>query len=138
MKKLLIDAGLGFVRAFVPNLVIWAPGILAAPNLNEMYLVGVAALASSFSAGLKVLKEFVPLFTTAGFLPQPWAAWVDAFLIGGLGALLVGVINWLNSPDLSLTTAVVVGILVGAGTAAFRALEGTLTKGETPSPDRGY
>jgi len=138
MKKLLIDAGLGFVRAFVPNLVVWAPGILSAPNLNEMYLVGVAALASSFSAGLKVLKEFVPGFTTAGFLPQPWAAWVDAFLIGGIGAFIASVVAWLDAPNLDFSRAAVVAILVAAGTAAFRALEGTLTKNEQPAPDKGF
>lgn len=137
MKKLLISAGLGFVRAFVPNLVVWAPGILQAPNLDAMYLVGVAALASSISAGLKAVRDFIPLFSTAGFLPQPWAAWVDAFIIGGVGALVAGVIAWLDAPDLDLTRAALVGILVGAGVAAFRALEGTFTKGESPAPDKG-
>src|SRR5687768_14936053 len=117
MKQLLINAGLGFLRAFGANLVVWAPGILQAPNLNEMYLVGVAALASSVSAGLKVAREYIPGFTSASFLPQPVAAYVDAFVIGGLGAFTVGVIDYLDSPDLALTRAVVVGILVGAGTA---------------------
>lgn len=137
MKRVLASAGRAFLAAFGVTIVVYAPGVLQAPDLNQMYLLGVAALGASVSAGLKAIKEFVPQLSFSAFLPQPWAAWVDAFVIGGLGALVVGVTAWLDAPDLELTRAALVAILVGAGTAAFRALEGLLTKGEQPAQNKG-
>lgn len=137
MKRVLASAGRAFLAAFGVTIVVYAPGVLQAPDLNQMYLLGVAALGASVSAGLKAIKEFVPQLSFSAFLPQPWAAWVDAFVIGGLGALVVAVTAWLDAPDLELTRAALVAILVGAGTAAFRALEGLLTKGEQPAQNKG-
>lgn len=137
MKTVLANAGRAFLRAFGANIVVLAPGVLAAPNFNQMYLLGVSALASSASAGLRAVQSFVPQLSFSTVLPQPWAAWVDAFTIGGLGAFVVLLADWLGAPSIDTSKAAITAILVGALTAGFRALEGTFTKGESPAPDKG-
>lgn len=137
MKTVLANAGRTLLRTFVSNIIVYAPGILQAPNLNEMYLLGVAGLASSLSAALRAVQSFVPQLSWSGIVPQPWAAWADAFTIGAVGTFVVAVADWLSSPDLSVTRALVTGLLTGALAAGFRALEGLGTKGEEPAPDKG-
>jgi hypothetical protein len=50
---------------------------------------------------------------------------------------LTSVIAILNAPDLSTSKAAITAALVGALAAAFRALEGLGTKGESPAPTKG-
>jgi hypothetical protein len=137
MKALLEQAGREFLKAFGVSVVVLAPGVLQAPNLDQSFLLGVAALFASFSAGLKVLQGFVPRLSVSEFVKQPYAAWSDAFLRGGLAALFVSLVGILDSPDLSNWKAAATAALVGAVAAGFRALEGALTKGETPFVDAG-
>lgn len=138
MKALLAAAGREFLKAFGASLVVLMPGVLSAPDLNQAYALGVAALFASVAAGVRAVQVFVPQLSFAGLLPQPVAAWVDAFVRGFLGAFLVSVVGVLNAPDLNTARALVVAALVGAGVAAFRALEGLLTSGETPRPQSGF
>ena len=137
MKNVLAQAGREFLRAFGAALIILAPGVLAAPNLNQMFLLGVAALASAIAAGLKAVQAFVPQLSFAGLVRQPIAAWLDAFVRAFIGAFLVFVIGMLSAPELVWDKAAVIAALVGALSAGFRALEGLLTSGESPNPDRG-
>ena len=74
MKELLATAGREFLRAFGASLLILAPGVLAAPNYDQMFLLGVGALAASIAAGLKAVQELVPLLSFAGLVGQPIAA----------------------------------------------------------------
>lgn len=140
MKALLAAAGRTFLKAFGASVVVLAPGVLSAPDLNQAYALGVAALFASVAAGVRAIQVFVPQLSFVGLLPDSAkvvAAWVDAFVRGFLGAFLVSVIGVLNAPDLSTAKALGTAALVGALVAAFRALEGLLTKGESPSPDTG-
>lgn len=137
MKNVLAQAGREFLRAFGAALIILAPGVLAAPNLDQMFLLGVAALASAVAAGLKAVQAFVPQLSFAGLVRQPIAAWLDAFVRAALGAFLVFVVGMLSAPELVWDKAAVVAALVGALSAGFRALEGLLTKGEDPAPQSG-
>jgi hypothetical protein len=139
VKSVLSGAGRAFLAAFGASLLVFLPGILAAPNLDEMYAVGVSALLASFAAGIKVLQEFVPFLTWGSLLPQPWAAWADAFTRGFLSYLIVTVPGILNAPDLSLDSAkaLIGALLVGGITAGLRAGEGLTTKGEYPATVRG-
>ena len=137
MKKLLALAGREFLKAFGASLVVLAPGVLAAPNLDAAFGLGVAALFASVAAGIRAVQVFVPQLSFAGLLPQPVAAWVDAFVRGGLGAFLISVIGVLNAPDLATGRSLLVAALVGALTAGFRALEGLLTPSESPAPGSG-
>jgi hypothetical protein len=102
-----------------------------------MFLLGVAALASAIAAGLKAVQAFVPQLSFAGLVRQPIAAWLDAFVRAFIGAFLVFVIGMLSAPELVWDKAAVIAALVGALSAGFRALEGLLTSGESPRPDRG-
>lgn len=140
MKSVLAAAGRTFLKAFGASLVILAPGVLAAPDLNQAYALGVAALFASVAAGVRAIQVFVPQLSVVGLLPANLVvlgAWVDAFIRGFLGAFLVSVVGVLNAPDLATGKALVVAALVGALTAAFRALEGLLTEGEAPNRNAG-
>ena len=67
MESLLSAAGRAFLRAFVAALVVFAAGILAAPNLNRLVVLGVAALVGAFNAGVRALQGAA----TAGEHPAP-------------------------------------------------------------------
>lgn len=138
MKNLLALAGREFLKAFGASVVVLAPGVLSAPNLDQAYALGVAAMFASVAAGVRSIQVFVPQLSFSTLLPQPWAAWVDAFVRGGLGAFLVLFVDVLNAPDLTTGRSLLVAALVGAGTAGFRALEGLLTSGESPKPASGF
>ncbi len=107
---------------------------MAAPNLNEAYALGVAALFASLAAGVKVLQEFVPQLRFGSYIAQPYGAWLDAFVQAGLGAFLVSFVGVLNAPDLATAKALVTGAVVGALMAGFRAVQGLVTPGEFPNP----
>lgn len=132
MKKLLQEAGREFLKAFGASLVVLLPGVLVATNLDQAYALGVAALFASGAAGLKAIQVLVPSLTFAGLVRQPVAAWLDAFTRTALSAFVVSVVSFLNEPQYDNWKALLVGALTGAFAAGFRALEGLLTKGETP------
>ena len=137
MKTLLEKAGLSALRAFIGSIIIFAPGVLAAPDLSQAYLLGVAALVASIAAALKALQVFAPQISFASILPQPTAAWVDSFTRAFVGTLLTLSIGILNAPDFHIGKAAIVAVLVGAVTAGIRALQGLFTKGEAPAPGTG-
>lgn len=138
MTNLLEKAGASFLRAFGAALLVLAPGILSAPDLNGAKALAVAALFAAFAAGFKALQVFIPALTFAQFIPQPFAAWVDSFARAFLGAFIVSIIGFFVAPDLATWKAVLTAALVGALAAAFRAVQGTVTKGETPAPSSGF
>jgi hypothetical protein len=140
MLHLLSEAGRSFLRAFAGSLVVLLPGILAAPNLNQMYAFGVAALIASVVAGLKAIQVFVPQLSFKSLLPARVSAYgnvIDSFVRAFLGTFIVLFIGVLNAPDLNTMKALIVAVLVGAVTAGFRAVQGLLTKGDVPNPETG-
>ena len=132
MKTLLEVAGREFLKAFGAAIIILAPGVLQAPDLNQAVALGVASLFGALAAGLKAVQGYVPKLTFASLLSQPFAAWVDAFTRGFLAAGITSAIGILFAPDLSTWKAAATAALVGAVVAGFRALEGVMTKGEAP------
>lgn len=132
MKELLSAAGRAFLRAFGASVIVYAAGVLAAPNLDRAYALGVAALVASLAAGLRALQAYVPQLTLTHYLGVPFGPWADSFLHGFLGSLLVTWIAILGAPDLSLSRSVAVAAVVGALAAGIRALQGALTAGEAP------
>lgn len=137
MTNLLEKAGASFLRAFGAALIVLAPGILSAPDLNGAKALAVAALFAALAAGFKALQVFIPGLTFAKFIPQPFAAWVDSFARAFLGAFIASVIGLFVAPDLATLKAAITAALIGALAAAFRALQGTTTKGESPAPASG-
>jgi hypothetical protein len=137
MTQLLERAGASFLRAFGAALIVLFPGVLAAPDLNGAKALAVAALFGSLTAGLRALQEFIPSLTFAQFVPQPYAAWVDSFVRGFLGAFITTIIGLFVAPDLNTMRAAVTAALVGALTAGLRALQGAITRGESPAPSTG-
>lgn len=48
-----------FVQAFLATLLILAPGILNAPNMDEAKALGLAALVAAIAAGLSAIKNIL-------------------------------------------------------------------------------
>lgn len=137
MHTLFSNVGRSFFRAWVAAILILAPGVLYAPNLNRAVALGIAAVVASIAAGAKAIQVFVPQLTFASLLGQPYAAWLDSFTRAFLGAFITSLIGILNMPDLSTWKSLAVAATVGALAAGLRAIEGVLTPGETPRPQSG-
>lgn len=133
-KELLSSAGRAFIGAFSVAALTLSTGILAAPNLDQAFALGVAALIASVAAGVKVLQEFVPQLRFGSYIAQPFGAYLDAFLQAAVGAFLVLLVGVLNAPDLATAKSLIVAAIVGALMAGFRALQGLATPGEAPNP----
>lgn len=134
MTVVLERAGAAFLRAFGAAILVYATGVLAAPDLNAALTLGAAALAASFAAGLRAIQVFVPAISTKGVLGDTPGAWVDSFLRAFLAVLITAATGWLAAPDLTTWKAVATGAIVGAVAAGIRALQGLLTAGEQPAP----
>lgn len=137
MTQLLERAGASFLRAFGAALVLLLPGVLAAPNLDKAYALGVAAFVASLAAGFRALQEWVPQLTFKRLFGAVIGAYADSFARAGLGAFLTLITGALQAPDLATGRALATAALVGALAAGFRALQGLSTKGEYPAPQLG-
>jgi len=141
MTHLLEKAGASFLRAFGAAIIVLAPGIWLAPDLNAAKALAISALFAGLTAGFKALQVFVPSLTFASILPQPYAAFADSFTRAFLGAFILSVIDITShlgvAFQLGTLKALVTAALTGAIAAGFRALQGASTKGETPAPDKG-
>lgn len=137
MKILLEKAALSFVRAFGASALVLSLGVLSAPNLNQAYGLGVAALIASIAAGVKAIQVLVPGISFASFISQPLAAWVDSFSRAFIGTFLVAMIGILNAPDLSTSRSLLTAAIVGAVAAGLRAIQGLATTGEEPAKEVG-
>lgn len=137
MEKLLFAVGTSFLRAFGAALLTYALGILAAPNLHVGVALSVAALLASIAAGLRAIQVFVPAISFGRFVPQPFGGWLDSFTRAGVSAFIVSATGWLLAPDLANWRSVGVAAVVGALAAGFRAVQGTVTPGESPRPATG-
>lgn len=125
-------AGFVFVTALL--------GILNTPDfsLERVKSLGLVFLVAVAAAVINFVAQVFPFFSFATYgVPQPYAAWLDAFAQAFVGSLVVTLPGALDAPDFKTATALVVSALIGALTAAVRALEGVLTPGETPNPGFG-
>lgn len=137
MHTLFSAVARSFLRAFIGALIVYAYGILAAPHVGDLRLLGVAALLGSIAAGLRAIQVYVPQLTISHWLGQPFGTWADSFLRAFIGSLLITLPGALGAPNLHTVTALVVAAIVGAFTAGVRALQGMLTPGEHPAPSAG-
>lgn len=137
MRKLLEKAGLSFLRAFGSSLIVYAPGILSAPDLAHAGLVAAAAIVASLAAGFRALQEFVPLLSFATYIPGALGGYVDSFARAFLASLIASFASINAVPDLGTAKNIAVAALIGAVAAGLKVLQGTLTKGESPAPASG-
>jgi hypothetical protein len=137
VSALLAAAGRAFLRAFIGSFVTLLLGVLAAPNLDQAYGVGVAALIASVAAGIRAIQEFVPQLSLSGWIPNVYASWADAFLRAFVGSLVVTLPGVLDAPDFSTGKALAVAAVIGALTTAVRVIQGLLTPTETPVTGAG-
>ena len=137
MNKLLFAAMTAFGRAFLITFLLAATGILSAPNQSAAVALSLAALVGSIVAGFRAVQVFIPQLSFASVLPQPFAAWVDAFVRGFLASFITLLSGWLAAPDWSNSKAALTGVVIGALSVGVRALQGLLTTGESPLPTVG-
>lgn len=138
-KELLAAVARRFVFVFLSGLIVAGPGIANAPDLDKAILLGTVAVISAASAAFKAVQELWPT-ASVGYLlglPQPYAAWVDAFTQAVAGTMVATIPTILDHfvstgvPDFSGWDSLVTAALIGALTAGFRAVEALLTPGET-------
>lgn len=145
MKTLIQEAGASFLRAFLAAMVVLVPGILAAPNVHEGTAMAWAASASALIAGLRAIQVFVPKLSvgylitqTVGLANKQWEELEDSFVRAFLGTFIAMIGGVLAAPDFGTAKSLGIAAVVGAFTAAFRALEGIFTPGEVPSLKQGF
>lgn len=134
MHKFLFAVWTSFGRAFAITFLSFAVGILGATNTSAAVALSIAALAASIAAGLRAVQVFIPALSFASIIPQPWAAYVDAFARQFLGAFIPAVTGWLLAPEWGAWHAAVLGALTGAAVAGVRAIQGLASPGELPNP----
>jgi len=137
MTKLLYAASTAFLRAFGITFLMAATGIAAAPNVAAAQALSIAALIASIAGGLRAIQVFIPQLSFATFVPQPFAAWLDAFVRAFLAAFVTAVLGLLAMPELPHDRSVWFAAITGALVAGLRALQGLVTPGEDPAPDTG-
>lgn len=137
MSDLFATIGRTFLKTFVSSIIVFAPGVLAAPNLSEATALAVAAIVASVSAGLKTIQVYVPQLSVSHWLMPPLGDWADSFVHGFLASLIVTLIGLLSSPELGVSRSIIVAALVGAVNAGARAVQGALTVGEHPGKSYG-
>lgn len=118
MTNLFEKAGASFIRAFVVSALFLSTDILNALNGNDesAVAIGIAALYASLAAGLRAIQVFVPGITTGN-------KYADSFLRAAVAVAVASTIGVLTAPNVSITVAVVQGVLIGAGTAGLRAVQ---------------
>ena len=137
MNKLLFAAMTAFGRAFLVTFLFAVTGILSATNQETAVALSWAALVASIVAGLRAIQVFVPSISWQSVLPQPIAAWVDAFTLAFLSSFITLLTGWLAAPDFGGWKSTLTAILIGAVTAGARALQGLATPGDNPAPAVG-
>jgi len=138
MRHLLSEAGRSFLRAFAGSLLILLPGVLAAPDMNQVLGLATAAIISSVVAGLKAIQVFVPQLSFSAYLPGLKGALLDSFARAFLGSFVVLLQGVLASPDFDTGKAALIAALIAAVTAGIRAVQGLFTSGEEPAPNSGF
>lgn len=137
MKEALSAFGRAFVRGFVSTLIVFGSGLGSAPDLKKLALVGVAGLIGGFVGGLRVIVGYATSLSLVTHLGSPYGDWLDSFVQGFIGSLIVTLSGVAGAPDLSTWRSIATGAIVGAFNAGIRALQGALTSGEHPAPATG-
>lgn len=137
MTTLLERAGASFLRAFGVTFLFLVVGILNAPDKNAAVALSIAALAAAIAAGIRAVQVFIPALSWSSLLPQPWAAWVDAFTRAFVGVFLSFWAGWFAAPEWATWKSALLAAVIGAATAGARALQGLTTPGESPASESG-
>ena len=137
MEALLSASGRTFLRVFAASLVVYSTGLLDAPSLSRLVLVGVAALLGSLAAAVASLQQYIPQLTFTEWVGVTYGKYLDAFTHGFLAALLVAVVGILGAPDLHTARALGAAAVVGAVNAGVRAVQALFTAAEQPLPGFG-
>lgn len=124
-------AGLSFLRAFGAAAITYGAGILAAPSLDQRYVLALGAVIGSLAAGFRALQEFVPQLSFVSYAGARVGGYADAFARAFLSSLFaaLGGFRPLNDvPDLGAAKNFVVAAVVAALAVALKALHTETTR----------
>lgn len=139
MTGLLSNAGRSFLRAFAGSLLVFLPGVLAAPNLNAVRGLALAATVASIAAGIKSVQVFIPALSFSSLVSSAFlGSLLDSFARAFLGTFSTLLLGLLSAPDFSPSKSALVAVIVGSVTAGTRALQGLSTTSESPSNGSGF
>jgi mannose/fructose/N-acetylgalactosamine-specific phosphotransferase system component IID len=124
------SAGRALLRAILPAVFVLITGLLAAKNLDESKTVLTTAVIAIIVAAAGALQAFVPQLSWRAYVPEGYAKYLDAFTQAFVGTFLTLLTGWLTAPDFSFTTSALTAVIVGALTAAVRAVQALATPGE--------
>lgn len=137
MRTLLSAIARTALRVFIASVVVYAGGVLAAPDLNTAKTLAFAALLASIAAVLRALITYVPVLSVAHYIKDPWGNLADSFLHAFLAVLLGNWADVLSTPHAHGWRDLLIAAVVGAVNAGVRAVQGFLTIGESPVPAVG-
>ena len=139
MTGLLSNAGRSFLRAFAGTLLVFIPGVLAAPNLGATRGLALAATVASLAAGLKAIQVFIPSLSFASLVGNSFfSSLLDSFARAFLGSFTTLMIGLLGAPEFSASKSAIVAALVAAVTTGIRGVQGLATSSEEPSAGSGF
>ena len=110
--------------------------LLGAKSVDDVRLQATVGICALLTAALGALQAFVPQLSFAKYSPE-FGKYVDAFVQAFVGTLLTLAIGILAAPDTAFGLAAWSAAIVGALTAAVRAVQALLTPGENPAPSKG-
>lgn len=138
MTTIIERSGAAFLRAFAALFFFALIGIINAPDEQAAVALGWAALAAAIAAGLRAVQVVWAGFSFSSLgIPQPYAAWLDSFTRAFVGVFLTAAFGWLDAPDMTTWKSVLLAAVIGGVTAGIRAVQGALTFGESPAPQKG-
>lgn len=132
MEKVLTDAALAFLKVTGAALIVVAVGVTQQSNLDGAIALGIAGLMAAIGSGIAAVQAYVPQLSLRAYLPDPAGAIADSFLHAFLGAFLTAIAGWLAEPNYAAWKAFLIGAVVGALSAGFRAVQGALTPSQAP------
>lgn len=137
MRDVLSKAGRAALRAILPALFVLATGLLAAKDLDGVKAQATVGIIAVAAAAIGALQAFVPFLSFRAYTAETYAKYLDAFTQAFVGTLFSLGLGLLAAPDQGFSRAALTGLLVGALTAAVRAVQALFTPGETPVAGTG-
>jgi len=136
MGSVLSKAGRAALRAVIPVALTLGVALLGAKSVDDLRLQATVGICALLAAAVGALQEFVPQLSFAAYSPE-FGKYIDAFVQAFVGTLLTLSLSILAAPDTAFGLAAWTAAIVGALTAAVRAVQALLTPGENPAPNTG-
>lgn len=132
-RQSLGGAGRALLRSLIPALLVLGYGLLNAKDLASVKLQATVAVIAVSAAVFRLIQGFVPQLSVSHYVADAYAKYIDAGLQAFVGTFVSLAIGILAAPEVSISSALVTGLLIAAGNAALRAVQSALTGGPDPA-----